>query len=56
MNRSVYASLADKKIVIDDGDMIFGQLNVCPESGQKIWILAGWHTKLNLGQLQSIAS
>ena len=36
MNRSVYAGLADKKIVIDYGDMIFGQLNVCPESDQDL--------------------
>lgn len=56
MNRSVYASLADKKIMIDYGDMIFSQLNVYPGLGQDVQILAGWHTELNLCQHQGITS
>lgn len=35
MNRSVDAGLADQKIMIDHGDMIFGQLNVCPMLGSQ---------------------
>ena len=36
MNRGVNARLTDEEIVVDYGDMIFGQLDVCSWSVQHL--------------------